>query len=153
HRIPAVRRGLVLSSPKTGSMWSGRRLGRCLVLSIAFCGIALYTDFAKAASPEAAVSGASSDPDAGSSTALPFDGNVELKAKLDKPGKMTVAGDRVRDDLLRRFYADHGYQTVWDAHPAQTSALWNAVMRAGDHGLDPATFHRNVLGDRGPALS
>ena len=43
----------------------------------------------------------------------PFLGNPELKARLDFPGKLTVAGERMHDQLLRRFYTAHGYQTVW----------------------------------------
>jgi murein L,D-transpeptidase YcbB/YkuD len=83
----------------------------------------------------------------------PFDGNAELKAKLDATGRLTIAGDRLRVDLLRRFYATQGYKTVWDTHPAQAASLWKAVLRADRHGLDPALFHRALLSERGDALS
>ena len=49
----------------------------------------------------------------------PFLGNPELKARLDVPGKLTVAGERMHDQLLRRFYTAHGYQTVWDSSPGR----------------------------------
>jgi murein L,D-transpeptidase YcbB/YkuD len=84
----------------------------------------------------------------------PFSGNPELKARLDAPGKLTIAGEPFHPWLLRRFYLAHGYQTVWDARPTEASRLLrDAVLRAGEHGLDPALFHSVVLSERGPTLS
>jgi murein L,D-transpeptidase YcbB/YkuD len=80
-------------------------------------------------------------------------GNPELKARLDFPGKLTVAGERVHDQLLRRFYAAHDYQTVWTSHPAEANRLWSAVLLADRQGLDPILFHSTTLGERGTALS
>src|SRR5439155_988425 len=78
-------------------------------------------------------------------------GNAELKARLDLPGKLTVAGERLHVWLLRRFYAAHGYQTMWDAHPAEAGRLVkDAVLHAGEHGLDPGLVHSGALGERGP---
>jgi len=86
--------------------------------------------------------------------AVPFAGNVELKARLDAPGKLTVAGERLHGWLLRPFYATHGYLTVWDAHAVEAGRLMrDAVLRADEHGLDPALFHSVVLDARGPNLS
>jgi L,D-transpeptidase YcbB len=83
-----------------------------------------------------------------------FIGNGELKARLDASGKLTVAGERLHVWLLRRFYAAHGYQTVWDGHPAEAGRLMkDAVLHAGEHGLDPGLFHSAALGERGPILS
>ena len=59
----------------------------------------------------------------------------------------------MHDQLLRRFYTAHGYQTVWDTHPAEASHLWNAVLLAGKQGLDPSLFHSSVITERGRALS
>jgi L,D-transpeptidase YcbB len=84
---------------------------------------------------------------------VPFAGNSELKAWLDTPGKPTVAGERMHYQLLRRFYDAHGYQVVWFGHAAEAASLWNAVLRAGNQGLDPGLFHRDTLGEHGPALS
>jgi murein L,D-transpeptidase YcbB/YkuD len=89
----------------------------------------------------------------GSANEPPFVGNPELKARLDLPGKLMVAGERTHEQLLRRFYAGHGYRTVWTDNPAGASQLWNAVRRAGDHALDPDLFHRSAMAERGPALS
>jgi murein L,D-transpeptidase YcbB/YkuD len=85
--------------------------------------------------------------------ATPFVGNPELKTRLDLPGKLTVAGERVHDQLLRRFYTAHDYQTVWASHPAEASRLWSAVLLADQQGLDPFLFHSTALTERGTALS
>ena len=84
---------------------------------------------------------------------VPFVGNPELKARLDSPAKLTVAGEQMHDRLLRRFYAAHGYQTVWAAHPAEATHLRNTVLRAGEQGLDPNLFHSTALVQRASALS
>ena len=65
------------------------------------------------------------EPDAGSPNVTPFLGNPELKARLDVSGKLAVAGERMHDQLLRRFYTAHGYQTVWTSRAAEASYLWN----------------------------
>jgi L,D-transpeptidase YcbB len=96
---------------------------------------------------------AAPEPNAGSPDVTPFLGNPELKARLDIPGKLAVAGERMHDQLLRRFYTAHGYQTVWTGRTAEASHLWNAVQHAGDQGLDPGLFHSSVITERGPALS
>jgi murein L,D-transpeptidase YcbB/YkuD len=90
---------------------------------------------------------------AGSSDAPAFVGNPEIRERLDSSGKLIVAGERVRENLLRRFYIAHGYQTIWENYPAKARSLWTAVMRGGDHGLDPRLFHAAVLNDRGFPLS
>jgi hypothetical protein len=83
----------------------------------------------------------------------PFTGNPEIRTRLDAPGKPIVAGERLHGWLLRRFYIAHGYQMVWDGHPAEAGRLLrDTVLRAADHGLDPGLFHANVLGERSPNL-
>jgi L,D-transpeptidase YcbB len=96
---------------------------------------------------------AAPEPNAGSPNVTPFLGNPELKARLDAPGKLVVAGERMHDQLLRRFYTAHGYQTVWTSRTAEAGHLWNAVQHAGDQGLDPGLFHSSLITERGPALS
>ena len=93
------------------------------------------------------------EPNAGSPNVIPFLGDPELKARLDVSGKLAVAGERMHDQLLRRFYTAHGYQTIWTSRTAEASQLWNAVQRAGNQGLDPGLFHSSVITERGPALS
>jgi L,D-transpeptidase YcbB len=121
--------------------------------------VALVVAAASAFSPalsEETNSVATDTPGADTATAdpSPFIGNSELKARLDAPGKLTVAGERLHTWLLRRFYAAHGYQTVWDGHPAEAGRLVkDAVLHAPEHGLDPGLFHGAALGERGPILS
>lgn len=92
-------------------------------------------------------------PEATAADGISFSGNIELKARLGAAGKLTIAGERMHAPLLRRFYTAHGYQTVWDAHPAEARRLRDAVLRSGDHGLDPGLFHGAALGELGAALS
>ena len=94
-----------------------------------------------------------SEPNVGSPNVIPFLGNPELKAQLDPPGKLTVGGERMHDRLLRRFYAVHGYQTVWASHPASERRLWDMILRADEHGLDPNLFHSGTLAEHSSALS
>nr|WP_246523655.1 L,D-transpeptidase family protein [Neoroseomonas eburnea] len=51
--------------------------------------------------------------------------------------------------MLRRFYARRGFRPVWATRQAQANSLVNAVLRAGDHGLDPELFHASLLRRRG----
>ncbi|HTZ36096.1 MAG TPA: L,D-transpeptidase family protein [Stellaceae bacterium] len=68
-------------------------------------------------------------------------GDSEIKARLAGTGPLSVAGEPLHAALLRRFYAGHDNQPVWATHPAQATALWHAVLNAGDQGLDPESFH------------
>jgi L,D-transpeptidase YcbB len=61
-------------------------------------------------------------------------------------GAPVVAGERLNVELLRRFYARHGFAPVWPARQSQADSLTNAVLRAGDHGLAPERFHASLLG-------
>src|SRR6516165_6950218 len=90
---------------------------------------------------------------AGSPNITPFLGDPELKARLDVPGKLVVAGERMHEQLLRRFYTVHGYQPVWTSRTAEASHLWNAILHAGNQGLDPGLFHSSVIAERGQTLS
>ena len=75
----------------------------------------------------------------------------ELRALLE--GSPTIAGARVNAGLLRRFYARHDDQPVWDTRQPQARALTEALQRApGEHGLDAELFHASLLRD-GSALS
>jgi murein L,D-transpeptidase YcbB/YkuD len=69
---------------------------------------------------------------------------TELQARLDATGGV-VAGERLHMALLREFYANHGYQPVWNTHQAQADALLRAVSSAGEHGLEPSLFHATAL--------
>jgi len=76
--------------------------------------------------------------------------NTELGKLLDSGPELVIAGKRLNVGLLRRFYARHGFEPVWTTRPAQANSLMNAVLRAGEHGLAPQSFHANLL--RSPTL-
>jgi murein L,D-transpeptidase YcbB/YkuD len=69
----------------------------------------------------------------------------EIKTKLAQGNNLTIAGDKLHVALLRAFYAAHSNQPVWDSRPEATKSLWEAVMKAGDQGLDPKMFHATAL--------
>jgi len=84
--------------------------------------------------------------DAGVPAAAPAVPDTEIKVRLDRSG-LAIAGEHLHIALLRRFYAAHGYEPVWDTRKAQANALLQAVQRAGEHGLDPELFHVSALRD------
>jgi L,D-transpeptidase YcbB len=145
----------VLTSP-TAWQRNRRSLTGSAVALVLGCGLAFFPMQAPAAGSgetSAATRAIAAELDLASPDAAPFLGNVELKARLDSPGKLTIAGEQTHAALLRRFYPEHGYQTVWDRHPTETSRLWDAILRSHEHGLDPGLFHSVMLGEHGPTLS
>jgi L,D-transpeptidase YcbB len=147
------KRGNLLTSDTVRH--GARRILACTALALAL-GLWLAPSRAEADPPAADSATApptAPDTDASQPSLTPFEGNVELENRLDTPARLTVAGERVREHLLRRFYMAHGFNIVWDSHPAEAAALWGAVLRAGDQGLDPASFHRGILAEHSAALS
>jgi len=80
-------------------------------------------------------------PGAGPATLSPFTGNDAVEDRLDPASRLVLAGERLDDHLLRRFYLAHDYQMVWNRYPRQAAALWDLVRHAERQGLDPALFH------------
>ncbi|MGH7061195.1 MAG: L,D-transpeptidase family protein, partial [Stellaceae bacterium] len=72
-------------------------------------------------------------------------GASDIQTRLDSVAAPIVAGQKLHTGLLRQFYATHDFQPVWSTHAAQAAALLGAVMRAGEHGLDPHLFHADLL--------
>jgi len=131
-----------------------RRVSAASVVALVFVFGGLVVSPSAAVSEETNAPATADAPDTAAADAVPFSGNLELKSRLDATGKLTIAGERLHIWLLRRFYAAHGYQTVWDGHPAEASRLLqDAVLRAADHGLDPGLFHGTALAERGFTLS
>lgn len=128
--------------------------GAAVAIGLGVCSVAPPAQHVRAAIAEEmpAPTPAASETDTAAPDAVPFLGNVELKARLDAPGKLTIAGERMHIALLRRFYITHGYQTVWDAYPAQIARLREAISHAADHGLDPGLFHSAALAQRSQLL-
>jgi murein L,D-transpeptidase YcbB/YkuD len=86
------------------------------------------------------------DPALTPATLTPFAGDVDIEDRLDTAGRVVIAGERLHEHLVRRFYSAHGWKTVWDSRPAAAAALLAAVLRADQQGLDPAAFHSMALG-------
>src|SRR5438045_8058590 len=70
---------------------------------------------------------------------------TELGDLIAGAPELVVAGERLNLELLRRFYARHGFAPVWPTRQSQANSLTNAVLRAGEHGLPPEPFHANLL--------
>ena len=71
--------------------------------------------------------------------------DTEIGRLIDSTPQPVVAGERLNFGLLRRFYATHGFEPVWTTRQGQADALVDAVLRAGDQGLDPELFHASRL--------
>jgi L,D-transpeptidase YcbB len=76
-------------------------------------------------------------------------GDSEIRNRLENTPEPVIAGEKLHGDLLRQFYAAHNWQPVWPSHPAAATALLDAIMAAGEQGLDPDLFHAALL--RNPA--
>jgi murein L,D-transpeptidase YcbB/YkuD len=77
------------------------------------------------------------------------DADTPFGGLIESVSKSAVAGERPNAELLRRFYAGHGFAPVWTTREAQANSLINAVLHARDHGLAPELFHADLL--RSPA--
>jgi murein L,D-transpeptidase YcbB/YkuD len=71
--------------------------------------------------------------------------DTELSRRIYSAPRLVVAGEQLNVGLLQRFYARHGFEPVWTTHQAQANALVDAVLRAGDQGLNPDLFHAKLL--------
>jgi len=94
-----------------------------------------------------------SETNAGPATLTPFTGDTAIEDRLDTAGRMVIRGERLHEHLVRRFYAAHQWNAVWNDHPAAAAALLGTVLRADRHGLDPASFHSAALTETGRTLS
>jgi L,D-transpeptidase YcbB len=111
----------------------------------AFGPLSVEVRAATALDGEAAIVPASLQPSAEEpNAAAPTAPDTEIKRRLDS-GTLQIGGARIHPALLQRFYANHGYDPVWESHQQQAATLWNAVLRAGEHGLDPNLFHAALM--------
>jgi murein L,D-transpeptidase YcbB/YkuD len=95
-----------------------------------------------------ALAACSADPKPEATAAPMPQADTELRHQIDGAPDLVVAGERVNVELLRRFYQRHGFEPVWTTRQAQANSLMNAVLRAGDQGLDPELFHAALLRHR-----
>jgi murein L,D-transpeptidase YcbB/YkuD len=72
-------------------------------------------------------------------------GDSAIRNRIESAPGLLVAGERLDGTLLRQFYAAHNFEMVWATRQPQAQALINAVLRAGNHGLDPDLFHGALL--------
>jgi murein L,D-transpeptidase YcbB/YkuD len=80
-------------------------------------------------------------------------GNTELGELIESAPKSIIRGERLNVELLRSFYARHGFKPVWTTRQAQVDSLMDAIARAGDHGLSPELFHADLLRSQVTSLS
>jgi murein L,D-transpeptidase YcbB/YkuD len=120
----------------------GRRGGSIAAVVLGVAALLALPPGASATAPEDTAPAATTFP---AVAAAPGVADSEIKKRLDGAGSLTIAGEPMHAALLRRFYAGHGNEAIWPTHQAQATALWHAVLQAGDHGLDRAIFHVDAL--------
>src|SRR2546423_950698 len=140
--------GIVLTSKM---IVADRTAWRCAVGTAVVMALTLtvsYGAYAQAPANGPALMPVSLPSDAGVPAAVPAPTvpDTEIKVRLDRSG-LAIAGEHLHVGLLRRFYAAHGYEPVWNTREGQAKALLQAVLRAGEHGLDPELFHATALRD------
>src|ERR1700683_4582373 len=54
---------------------------------------------------------------------LPAYADTDLRQLTDSAPEPVVAGERLNVELLRRFYARHGFEPVWTTRQEQANAL------------------------------
>lgn len=116
----------------------GQIAGGAIALAAAACAPVEPPGLAPDHEPATALVAAPPEPTAASA-------NTELRQLIESAPKPVVAGERLNVELLRRFYARHGFAPVWTTRQGQAESLINAVSRADDHGLNPELFHADLL--------
>ncbi len=129
------------------------RLALAGALALGIARLALAPALADPPEAAAATSGQAGSANLGPPTLTPFAGDTEIEDRLDPARRVAVAGEPVREHLLRRFYNAHGYRVFWGDHAAAAAALWGEVLRARDQGLDPAAYHAGFLPGHWAGLS
>jgi murein L,D-transpeptidase YcbB/YkuD len=147
-------RGAVLS--RSISRRSAGRLVRGGALAVVIVVAACASSPSRAAGGPAGpppVAPASAETAVAPATLTPFEGNIDIEDRLETAGRVVIAGERLHEHLVRRFYLAHHYKRVWESRPAAATALWGAVLHADRHGLDPVSFHAAALDGHGLTLT
>ncbi|HEV2334055.1 MAG TPA: L,D-transpeptidase family protein [Stellaceae bacterium] len=84
-------------------------------------------------------------PDAAAGANPTLSGDSDIRNRIESTTGLVIAGEKLHGALLRQFYAAHNFEPVWASRQPQAQALVNAVLRAGEHGLDPDMFHGELL--------
>src|SRR5947207_14497195 len=138
--------GVVLTSKMIVTDRTARRCAVGTAVAMALALTVSYGAYAQAPANGPALMPVALPSDAGVPAAAPTVPDTEIKVRLDRSG-LAIAGEHLHVGLLRRFYAAHGYEPVWNTRQSQANALLQAVLRAGEHGLDPELFHITALKD------
>jgi murein L,D-transpeptidase YcbB/YkuD len=123
--------------------WAGRGVAALAAVGLLVAANASAEVPASGAAP--LVSASLQSPDAAASGSPPAGNDGGIKDRVESATGLVVAGEKLHGALLRQFYAGHNFEPVWPARQPQAQALLNAVLRAGEHGLDPDQFHGAVL--------
>ena len=148
-----IRSGL--GAPRRRRDWVGLASGRAFAVAIAIGALGLRPAPALAdppAPPPTPTAPAAIDPSTLPATLSLFAGDSGIEDRLG-PRRVIVAGERLHEHLVRRFYAAHQWEPVWESHPDAATALLAGVLRADRHGLDPPMFHARVLTQGSARLS
>ena len=92
-----------------------------------------------------ALAGCAESPVAATRPVLMPHADSDLRDLIEGAGELVVSGAHLNAGLLKRFYARRDFSTVWTTRQAQAGELQAAVLRGGDHGLDPELFHATQL--------
>ncbi|HVY16986.1 MAG TPA: L,D-transpeptidase family protein [Rhodopila sp.] len=85
------------------------------------------------------------DPQPEAASILAPQGDTDLRSRIEDASDLVVDGERLNAALLQRFYARHDFEPVWTTRPEQADSLVDAVLHAGDQGLNPDLFHADLL--------
>ncbi len=136
----------MLTPPRIAGNPRLRQCGRAVRLALALA--AAYALAAASAGAEVPGSGAAlllpaslqpADTAAGASPAAA--GDSDIRNRIESATGLVIAGEKLHVARLRQFYAARNFEPVWATRQPQAQALLNAVLRAGEHGLDPDRFH------------
>lgn len=121
------------------------RLIRMVVVTILVVTTSLLSEVANADGPQLAqIAGSAATPPSSAE-------GIEIESRI-YGADLQVAGVRLNRPLLWRLYAAYGFEPIWATRQREAAALWNAVLRAEEHGLDPNLFHASLIA-RAAALS
>ena len=84
-------------------------------------------------------------PDTAAAASPAAAGDSEIRTRIETAAGLVVAGEKLHGALLRQFYTGHNFEPIWPTRQASAQGLLNAVLRAGEHGLDPDLFHGALL--------
>lgn len=147
-KLPVARAGRGRSVAVVHAPWDKAGVGRQTPLPSAPAQVSRRAMIARgtiALAAACALVACGTDPKPEAVSVLAPQPDTELGDLIDGAPESVLTGERLNVDLLRRFYQRHGFEPVWPTRQAQANSLMQAVLRAGDQGLDPDLFHATLL--------